>query len=1141
MAKVPKKSQDPTEAALSAIEEALQLGKDDKPAESRESAKTIEIAEEQEQSRLQRRLSAAAPTAGEPAERIEPEMPHAESVREPAREPIRESAHEPVHAPVRRPDRPMRRAAANDDRQSVGQIVARLHSRPSRTPLVLASIMSALWVVGGVAWAISLYRQEFSLGEFLTNPIVFPVAAGILLPVAGFFLLAVLIRRMQELRGIARSMTEVTVRLAEPENLSTDTVVTVGQAIRREVAALGDGIERAIARATELEAMVKNEVSTLERAYDDNEVRVRNLVDELQSERDSILSHAGRLREAIAHTHEAFTLDVEQIAERVNSGVTDATDRVSTVITARSEEARAQIATAGDLVIDAMTIKASETTERMTQVGIEVGKALASRSAMVSEAFEESANAVAAQIAATGHRAAEHLTDTTADLNGRVMRALENFDTTVKVQGASMVEQLTQIAEKTQHSVSEVDNRLAKRTQELTESFEARASRIEQAIEERTRSLDETLSNRTLEIARSLSDGNKAANEAVEKTVAGMGEYFAEKAKEIAETIYSRAEAADQTFGARAQKIAEEMAKHVEKAADSLDTRVNRFEGIIDGKFRTIADSIDGRAADAAEAVARKVENVSETLRKNAIEVERLLGGLAEQVSKGLAERTREVGVTHEILRNDVTGILEKLGQANELVKNVAEGVGTELLPMEKQVTERLSYLQTALEATTASTRGAIEWADGQVRDLRDVAAGVLRDLSSLTLRFENQGRVISGVAETLSETHGRIDATLEERRFAIEEIVNLLVRRSDEFESKLLGRTHEIGERLKGFQQVLEDTLSGSQSRAEEITKLMADTTVHTTQQINSQYELIRGAYAEERGRTNVALKSTYQDAVDDMGRMFREMLEHFTESSRELRSVTEQVQSTLAETRDELKDGLKDLPNETIETTQAMRRMVADQLKAIAQLSEVISWRTRVTDVAEPADRRAAREEPNEGPRPARDRAIVNGNGNGDGTHAHPPRSRGAEPRERRQDDEIRRPRSNDDYRASEAAARPGQPLPPPSPEPFDTLAGDIPRLVSHDASIEAWDRYKRGERNVFSRKLYTNQGHRAFEEIRRKYRRSGDFRETVDRYIDEFEHLLDQVARDDRGQVLTKTYLTSDTGKVYTLLAHAAGRLE
>ena len=38
-----------------------------------------------------------------------------------------------------------------------------------------------------------------------------------------------------------------------------------------------------------------------------------------------------------------------------------------------------------------------------------------------------------------------------------------------------------------------------------------------------------------------------------------------------------------------------------------------------------------------------------------------------------------------------------------------------------------------------------------------------------------------------------------------------------------------------------------------------------------------------------------------------------------------------------------------------------------------------------------------------------------------------------------------------------------------------------------------------------------------------------------------LLDEVSRNDRGQVVARTYLTSETGKVYTMLAHAAGRLE
>ncbi len=79
------------------------------------------------------------------------------------------------------------------------------------------------------------------------------------------------------------------------------------------------------------------------------------------------------------------------------------------------------------------------------------------------------------------------------------------------------------------------------------------------------------------------------------------------------------------------------------------------------------------------------------------------------------------------------------------------------------------------------------------------------------------------------------------------------------------------------------------------------------------------------------------------------------------------------------------------------------------------------------------------------------------------------------------------------------------------------------------------------MFTRKLYTMQGQKAFEEVRRRYRADREFKQTVDRYIAEFERLLEEVARDDRGQVVVRTYLTSETGKVYTMLAHAAGRIE
>src|SRR5215475_7739866 len=111
----------------------------------------------------------------------------------------------------------------------------------------------------------------------------------------------------------------------------------------------------------------------------------------------------------------------------------------------------------------------------------------------------------------------------------------------------------------------------------------------------------------------------------------------------------------------------------------------------------------------------------------------------------------------------------------------------------------------------------------------------------------------------------------------------------------------------------------------------------------------------------------------------------------------------------------------------------------------------------------------------------------------------------------------------------------------ESLDSIAVDIARMIDHAGAAELWDRYKRGERNIFTHKLCTMQGQRAIEDIRWKYRSDREFMQTVDRYIAEFERLLDEVSRDGRREMVARTYLTSETGKVYTMLAQAAGRFD
>ena len=118
MANSPKKTIDPTEAALSAIQEALNIHDDEEPA-------------------------AAAP---EPASDRHPVEHKAPVVDQP-------TFHERFEAdPVGTVQAP---GAANDDRQSIGQILQALQRRPARTSYFIAAIFSAAWVIGCLAlsWA----------------------------------------------------------------------------------------------------------------------------------------------------------------------------------------------------------------------------------------------------------------------------------------------------------------------------------------------------------------------------------------------------------------------------------------------------------------------------------------------------------------------------------------------------------------------------------------------------------------------------------------------------------------------------------------------------------------------------------------------------------------------------------------------------------------------------------------------------------------------------------------------------------------------------------------------------------------------------------------------------------------------------
>jgi hypothetical protein len=290
--------------------------------------------------------------------------------------------------------------------------------------------------------------------------------------------------------------------------------------------------------------------------------------------------------------------------------------------------------------------------------------------------------------------------------------------------------------------------------------------------------------------------------------------------------------------------------------------------------------------------------------------------------------------------------------------------------------------------------------------------------------------------------------------------------------------------------------------------------------------YEARSGTY-KERQIVPGTSPTMYEQVTKETRTMLSQVAQHFTEQLKEMRS---EMRREIEATRDELRNSVLGLPQETAEGAAQMRRVIIDQIEALAELNRIVARHGRNLDIAEPVKIEPAA--------PPLRREVARE------THAPPAqRTKGAaEPRAWLSDLLIRAAQDTD------APLREATGREPPRDaargerhaiESLDSIAVDIARMIDHAAAAELWDRYKRGEKNVFTHKLSTMQGQRAVEDIRWRYRSDREFTQTVDRYIAEFERLLDEVSRDDRGEMVARTYLTSETGKVYTMLAHAAGR--
>ena len=107
------------------------------------------------------------------------------------------------------------------------------------------------------------------------------------------------------------------------------------------------------------------------------------------------------------------------------------------------------------------------------------------------------------------------------------------------------------------------------------------------------------------------------------------------------------------------------------------------------------------------------------------------------------------------------------------------------------------------------------------------------------------------------------------------------------------------------------------------------------------------------------------------------------------------------------------------------------------------------------------------------------------------------------------------------------------------MNSAAIDVGKILSDEVDDKAWESYLKGNRGVFTRRAARLIGGTEARAIQAHYESDGEFQQSVNRYIHDFEAMLRRVLAERDGGMIAVTLMSSDMGKLYAALADAIDR--
>ncbi len=916
-------------------------------------------------------------------------------------------------------------------------------------------------------------------------------------------------------------------------NAAQGTLAALEQGLKTSTTELAHTIDEVAARA----ALVGDQISS-------QTARMEQMSSVLLSEVQGFSDHITNQVETLAHTSGNMNLESTNFSQSVKameSSIVESLKQSVTELSSLHAEAQRSV----DEMSNSLNEQLRSTTQHfatlLQSTGGDVNDQVKETAAAVAQLVERSGREVSEQIQVSGDSLAERLLSTSGDFVQNVARARSELFDYMEESSSDMTTRLEEATNQLFGKIEQVSTRM---TDQLVTTGQRVTEQLDDASSALTGRLDETttrlfghvdrennvifarLESTSNEVAQKLEQAGNNMFIRIDTTARNLGERFdvaTELLERVTTDITGRMEVTSAGFG-----------EVMDRVSSSLDEKVS-------GSQSQFAQILDAASSNIFTELGKATSAFTETLGASTLDITGrfqqttgILVGKLEDAAGSFTVRLDSTNSTFVGALNEATRSLlvnsetsaRRMDEAGEKFARHVEGSNRFFAD---QLGQAATMLDERLESVSTQLTGKLEVTGTRLSE----------QLEDVSLLVEN----------SVSRFNTDIERVLHSREDVLETLI-----------AKLGKRAEDVDAMMRNYMTLIEESLTKSDSRAREIGHIISTQAETASQSLSSQIKLL-----EETADTQIAsaarqLREQYERAVNTMNEMLSMTAGEFTQTAQDMRVTAQQVVRDVDSARNELKQIIMDLPDETRTNASAMRKVIADQIEALNSLADVVKRQTSGLDLSGPGiylpgNREPAKQEDSKkvesspGPTGPALVPVTRHNGGDSGgsqtirgrsvsaiLESEAPSGSGDLLPQLKTEGDLQPANRGKRKADAQAISRETETL----VAKLNSSSRDLVEAIDGKLPADLERRFDGGEQHVYTHRLYQGRGKKMLELLKDRYANERMIRGRIDAFARLFERLLDTVSETTQGEQLVDACLASESGRLYLMLAQASGRL-